>query len=425
LYHFDSSDIGSFSSTVLLATDERQNEDDKAMVNQKDAFSAQLTDFAPAERADKKTVCQQAEKLKKSDMLDSLLNAVSDPILILNQQRQIVYANKAFTDLVGQRHDEVVGLRPGEAINCIHAFTKPGGCGTTEHCSMCGAARGILAAQCGRRDVQECRILTGSAKETGAFDLRVTTTPFNFNAEDNASFTMFAAVDISGEKRRQALEHIFFHDIANTAGAISGLTELMLVSKSIDPDQAEELVSMLHQTSDRLIDEIMAQRQLLAAEQGELAVRPEMVYSVDFLQRMMDVYGNHHIGEGKFLRLDSGSAQVAFWSDEAILGRVIGNMMKNALEASKTGDTVTAGCEQREQSVRFWVHNPKPMPREVQLQLFQRSFSTKGSNRGLGTYSMKLLTETYLNGQISFKSNEAEGTTFMATYPLEWADETV
>lgn len=394
------------------------------MLNQKGAFPAQPTHFTLAERADKKTVRQQAEKLKESDMLDSLLNAVSDPILILNQQRQIVYANKAFTDLVGHSHDEVVGLRPGEAINCIHAFTRPGGCGTTEHCSMCGAMRGILAAQCGQRDVQECRILTGSNKEAGAFDLRVTTTPFNFNAEDNAPFTMFAAVDISGEKRRQALEHIFFHDITNTAGAISGLTELMLISKTVDPDQSEELVTMLHQTSNRLLDEIMAQRQLLAAEQGELAAKAEMVCSVDFLQRIINIYRNHHISEGKFLRLDADREEVAFWSDEAILGRVIGNMIKNALEASEPGETVTAGCERHEQGVRFWVHNFQPMPRRVQLQIFQRSFSTKGNNRGLGTYSMRLLTETYLNGQISFNSNEAEGTTFMATYPLEWADET-
>ena len=62
--------------------------------------------------------------------------------------------------------------------------------------------------------------------------------------------------------------------------------------------------------------------------------------------------------------------------------------------------------------VTFWVHNPGFMPREVQLQLFKRSFTTKGAGRGLGTYSMKLLTERYLKGQISFTSTEADGTTF-------------
>ncbi|MGO9255131.1 MAG: hypothetical protein ACLQU1_02335 [Bryobacteraceae bacterium] len=58
------------------------------------------------------------------------------------------------------------------------------------------------------------------------------------------------------------------------------------------------------------------------------------------------------------------------------------------------------------------------MPAKVRLQVFQRSFSTKGMGRGLGTYSIKFLTERYLQGQVSFGSVEGEGTTFMACYPL-------
>ena len=42
------------------------------------------------------------------------------------------------------------------------------------------------------------------------------------------------------------------------------------------------------------------------------------------------------------------------------------------------------------------------MPRQVQLQIFKRSFSTKGAARGLGTYSMRLLSERYLKGVVSF-----------------------
>jgi signal transduction histidine kinase len=49
--------------------------------------------------------------------------------------------------------------------------------------------------------------------------------------------------------------------------------------------------------------------------------------------------------------------------------------------------------------------------------MFQRSFSTKGAGRGLGSYSVKLLSERYLNGKVSFTSSEDEGTTFIARYP--------
>ena len=86
-------------------------------------------------------------------------------------------------------------------------------------------------------------------------------------------------------------------------------------------------------------------------------------------------------------------------------------MLKNALEATLTDGKITIGCNSNKEHV-FWVHNPTFIPEKNQLQIFQRSFSTKGGNRGLGTYSMKLLGENYLKGQVGFVSNENTGTKF-------------
>jgi sensor histidine kinase regulating citrate/malate metabolism len=77
-------------------------------------------------------------------------------------------------------------------------------------------------------------------------------------------------------------------------------------------------------------------------------------------------------------------------------------MLKNAFEASETCDTITANY----------------MSRDVQHQIFQRSFSTKGPGRGLGLYSMKFFSERYLKGHITFNTSKKKGTTFTASYPL-------
>jgi sensor histidine kinase regulating citrate/malate metabolism len=95
----------------------------------------------------------------------------------------------------------------------------------------------------------------------------------------------------------------------------------------------------------------MLQRQLRAAETGDLKVKPETVNSVDLL-------------------------------NSSII------------------------------KIRFRVKNVGVMPHDVQMQIFQRSFSTKGRGRGIGTYSIRLLTENYLKGKVSFTSNEVEGTVF-------------
>ena len=52
------------------------------------------------------------------------------------------------------------------------------------------------------------------------------------------------------------------------------------------------------------------------------------------------------------------------------------------------------------------------------MQIFKRSFSTKGKGRGLGTYSVRLLAENYLKGKAGFISNEKEGTIFFVDLPV-------
>ena len=85
--------------------------------------------------------------------------------------------------------------------------------------------------------------------------------------------------------------------------------------------------------------------------------------------------------------------------------------------ATAAGGTVTLGSQAQGDTVSFTVHNPTVMPPAVQLQIFSRSFSTKGSGRGLGTYSIKLISEKYLHGQVSFVSKAGEGTRFTVRYP--------
>jgi sensor histidine kinase regulating citrate/malate metabolism len=98
---------------------------------------------------------------------------------------------------------------------------------------------------------------------------------------------------------------------------------------------------------------------------------------------------------------------------------VLGNLIKNGLEAGGSGNWVTVGCCDEGDAVAFTVSNPAVMPEDTQLQLFNRRFSTKGKDRGLGTYSVKLLTEAYLGGTVSFVSRESEGTVFTLHIPKE------
>ncbi|SHF25786.1 Histidine kinase-, DNA gyrase B-, and HSP90-like ATPase [Desulforamulus putei DSM 12395] len=382
-------------------------------------FENTYTHFAPAERLALDRVLAQSQAVAKFHDLHNVFNAFPNVIMILNEYRQVVYGNQALLDLLNI-HDtsQILGARPGEVLNCIHARKNEPGCGTSENCSTCGAALAILTSQSGKEAARECRLIVKKGDEYVSLDLLFSAKPFELAGQH---FTIVFVTDISHEKRRRALERIFFHDILNTAGSLRGVVELLGHTK--DPAKVKELLQDLEEVSASLIEEILEQRDLVSAENNELRVNREPVESGELLNYIIHQLSNHPAARGIFLKVDEATENVSFVTDPVLLKRVLGNMVKNALEASKTGDTVTLGVMKKERRVQFWVNNPLAMSREVQLQVFQRSFSTKGSGRGLGTYSMKLLTERYLKGTISFVVNEEKGTTFIASYPLHLSDE--
>jgi signal transduction histidine kinase len=371
------------------------------------------TDFAPAEQATHSELEQQAHSFAAT-LPHYLLDALPVVIAILNRQRQIVYANHPLVQAAGAIDAHaLLGKRPGESLCCIHAFEHIGGCGTTKFCRECGAVRAIQSSLLGKQAIEECRILRQHNGRIEALDLRVWTTPLE---RDQAPFVIFALADIGHEKRRQALEHIFFHDVLNVTGALRAAAEL---ATGAEAAMLPDLLDIIYTASARLIQEIEAQRGLVAAENDEIVIQPAQLESAAFLRQIVQSCAGHPAAQERQLRLAPNTADVKFVSDPTLLGRVLGNMLKNALEASEPGQTVTAGCNVAGSDIQFWVHNPTVIPENVQPQIFHRSFSTKGRGRGLGTYSMQLLSERYLGGHVSFTSLPETGTIFVGKYPLQ------
>ncbi len=370
------------------------------------------TEYAPAERATLPELKSQAHFVTRDLDKNHVLDGISDILTILNQHRQIIYANARLYELLsGVTEADVLGKRPGELLDCIHATESDGGCGTTEFCRECGAVNAILEAQGGRQSIRECHILSKSGT---AFDLQVWATPITLGEKQ---FTVFSLKDISHEKRRAALERTFFHDILNTAGNVLNASQLM--QEEDDEEDQEFFLNLIYNGSEQLVNEIQSQRQLLAAETGSLQLNLQSVNPVSVIGSIVAVFAVSAVAKDKRIFIDPNFSSATIVTDKTILGRVISNLLKNALEASGTGSEVKLGCEADESGVIFTVHNSIEMPRDVQLQIFQRSFSTKGVGRGIGTYSIKLFTEQYLGGKVWFESSETTGTTFFLALPFK------
>ncbi|KHK03817.1 sensor histidine kinase [Desulfovibrio sp. TomC] len=371
------------------------------------------TCFAPSERALSDEIDRQFLVLS-THAIPVVLNAIPIIAMVLNRHRQVVHGNRKFIDVLGIGDiREALGKRPGEAFRCVHAAEHPGGCGTSEFCAHCGAVRSILLGLAGQDNVQECAINRDTGSGIEALDLRVSSTLVHLNAEQ---YLIFSINDVSHENRRRTLERLFFHDMLNTVGGIQGLMEFMVEEA---PQELQADARLIYRAVSQLTDEISYQKQLLAAETNELETNITPLRSEDILDVVEATFQSGEQARDKRIERCDNCHDVIFYSDPVLLRRVVGNMVKNALEATTSGGAVRLGCSVDRDAVELWVQNDGVIPRSVQMRIFSRSFSTKGVGRGLGTYSIKLLTERYLGGRASFTSDMEHGTVFRVRLPLD------
>lgn len=372
------------------------------------------TYFAPAERMSEKQLEELISCIINEPVLHTVLKTIDGFVVLLNSERQILAANKNILDAIGVDLAEIQGKRPGEALNCIHYQEGPGGCGTSRHCANCGAVLTILASQAGNKSVDgECWLTKRVGDSFEAAEFRVRSTPV-----DIASRKIWAFVlnDISSSKRKEALERVFIHDLMNTLGGLLGYIELLEIGKQ---DILLSSAGKISKLVRRLHSEITSHRVLLEAERGELKLKPVRTSADQILSALDTIFMEHELAKGRKVNIKIPDFGNYFTVDEALLLRVLSNMLVNALEAAEPDGEVNVWFENNYEGCTFFVQNQGVIPENTALQIFQRSFSTKGgAGRGLGTYSMKLFGENFLHGKVDFRSTREEGTVFYITLPV-------
>lgn len=360
-------------------------------------------------RKNKELLFREYELVSSNTLAVSILNALPLATMLLNQERQIIFGNHALLNLLDV--DDVIkliGLKPGEILGCNNVKLGTDGCGTSDACKVCGAFKALNDCINSGSGSAECSLNTSY----GALNLAVKSEIIVIAGQE---FILFSLQDISNEKKRLLLERIFYHDILNTAHNINGMTEL-LISGEFD-DSKEQFLGMLMKSATKLIDEINAHRLITHENHSEQLGKPVLINSIELFNEMATEFNSFMMGDSDFI-LDKRSEDFVFNANSSLIKRVITNMIKNAFEAEGEYGKITFGIiPLQKNGAMIWVNNPSYMDEEIQLQIFNRSFSTKSADRGLGTYSMKMLTEKYLKGKIYFTSKKETGTSFIIEVP--------
>ncbi len=371
------------------------------------------TFFASAERTPRSKLISQSEILGSDAVIDGLLETVGGLLAVLNKDRQIISLNNSFLEVLGiDDPGETLGLRPGEALKCVHSCGEPAGCGTTEFCSTCGAAIAMVSSLKTNKPAENVCVLKLD-KEGRDVDmvLKIKAHPI---IVQEATYLLIFLQDITLDQQRAALERTFFHDINNMLSGLIGASEI-LAGELVD----SPMVKIIRRSSLRLQKAVEIQKFLLESNSDTYNLVSQEVTLGQIREDLINLFEKHHAKQNKTLEISSELADFVLVTDISLLQRVLANMITNALEASTDGETVRVTFNLDPESFSFCVHNNQVIPEDISRRIFQRNFSTKGSlGRGIGTFSMKMFGEKILGGKVSFISTPEKGTVFTFSLPV-------
>jgi signal transduction histidine kinase len=224
-------------------------------------------------------------------------------------------------------------------------------------------------------------------------------------------------------RAREDLIAVVSHDLRNPLGTITLAASLVATDETLMPATLRqvELIQRASKRMGRLIDDLL-DTSAIQLERVQLALEP-----IDVATLVRDaVEAQCSLANDKGITLTSSSylEDVRVSCDPERMHRVFGNLIGNALEFCRPGDTIRVETEVGGDFIRFCVNDSGPgIDPAIVPCLFEPYWSAPEHTRrgmGLGLHISKSIVEAH-GGRIWVESEPGAGARFFFTLPLSLA----
>jgi signal transduction histidine kinase len=203
------------------------------------------------------------------------------------------------------------------------------------------------------------------------------------------------------------------HEVKNPLGGIelfSGLLDEELRAASPDLAESRSHLARIRRELDylgRIVDDFLAFAREQKVAKAAFDVKRFVSASVGHLQGEAEARG---------VTLTMDVPEVQGDADESLLTSALVNLVKNAVQASAKGQTVTVAARLEDAAVVLEVRDEGPgIPAEVQARIFEPFFTTREKGTGLGLPLARKLVEA--NGGMLTLASRPGQTVFSLTLP--------
>jgi two-component system sensor kinase FixL len=348
-----------------------------------------------------------------SKFYQQIVGSVSEALVTIDQDRQVVVWNRAAETMFGYERAEI----EAQGIDVI----IPPGYRERHRAAYEGFVEtvGFRATY-----VSETKELEALRKGGEIFPIELTHSLYKVT---ESRFYVTAIIrDISERKRyeimRQRLEQITRHDLKNKLVIIAMAAKRMASVLQEKPwPESSKYLGIIDQESKDSLELLESSRELILLESGEYQSNKKAVDLVTILAAKREQM--EPLGASKDVALifvnRTDKQVLPLMADRPLLERAVENLIKNAIEAEDpSGRVRLALVENRAGEAVLEVHNGgSPIPEELQKTIFQ-PYVTHGkeSGSGLGLYAARIILERIHGWQLSFESGAERGTVFRIVF---------
>src|ERR1700731_2118132 len=254
------------------------------------------------------------------------------------------------------------------------------------------------------------------------------------NAKDElgrlaASFNdLLERVDQSFERQRRFMSDAS-HELRTPAAILRGESEVALSRSERPAEEYRDSLGVLHAEAQRLTQIVEDLFTLTRADAGQYPLSPRDFY---FDELVADcTHTTRSLALAKQITLTCEvPEELPVRGDEALLRRMILNLLDNAIKYTPPGGRVAVSCERAGNEYALSVTDTGPgIPAELQQKVFERFFRVDkartrsekdGGGAGLGLSIARWIAEAH-QGRLILARSDASGSTFSAFVPAQVA----
>lgn len=229
-----------------------------------------------------------------------------------------------------------------------------------------------------------------------------------------------AVMDVSdrrkAEELREDVERITRHDLKSPLSAILTLPQFLLEGDNLTGRQ-KEMVRLMLESGRRMQSMITLSLSLYRLEQGTYELAPERLDLAGLVRSIWEESGGPY--RSARMGLSVQTPEDPFWTvgEELLCYTMLANLVMNALEASKPGDSIQVRLRREPGWAVVEVANASDVPEDMRGRFFEKyATSGKSAGTGLGTYTARLIAEVH-GGGIEMETGEGKGTVVRVRLP--------